>query len=82
MEMESGFADLQDRTIRSSTKEKTQIADELRKRLAASKSHKSVRAPMKHKFTQKELLLDALVTEVRCRRPAKAYFVCCYSHDS
>ena len=53
-----------DRAVRSSTIAKTESADKARKlKQQALKSRAPVRAPIKHKFTQKELLLDALSTE-------------------
>ena len=52
----------QSREIRSSTKKKTAEAEKLR-RVAALKSPRLSKTPIKHKFSQKELLLDALMTE-------------------
>lgn len=54
----------QNRTVRSSTIVKTLTADEARKKAASVKPRAPTRIPIKHKFTQKELLLDALLTEV------------------
>ena len=53
------------RTVRKSTNEKTKETDAEQKRLARMKSRVRFRPPIKHQFTQQELLLDALDTEVR-----------------
>jgi hypothetical protein len=53
------------RTVRKSTNEKTKETDAEQKRLARIKSRVRFRPPIKHQFTQQELLLDALDTEVR-----------------
>ena len=52
------------RAVRSSTTAKTLSADKARKlKQLEMKKRAPSRAPIKHKFTQKELLLDALSTE-------------------
>lgn len=59
----------QNRSVRSSTISKTVYAD--RMRILAQKKARSrapMRPPIKHTFTQKELLLDALLTEVTLYR--------------
>ena len=53
------------RAIRQSTKEKTVDSDVARKK--AFKVKIKSRPPLRHQFSQKELLLDALETEVRER---------------
>ena len=53
------------REVRQSTKVKTEVADRNRKRVLddAFRTRVKARPPLKHQFTQKELLLDALSTE-------------------
>ena len=51
------------RAIRQSTKEKTVDSDVARKK--AFKIKIKSRPPLRHQFSQRELLLDALETEVR-----------------
>jgi hypothetical protein len=53
------------RAIRQSTKEKTVDSDVARRK--AFKIKIKSRPPLKHQFSQKELLLDALETEVTFR---------------
>ena len=52
----------EERTVRLSTKTKTIEGELARKQAVVIK--KIVRPPIKHIFTQKELLIDALLTEV------------------
>jgi hypothetical protein len=54
----------QSRSVRSSTKSKTEQAEKIRNILAVTKPTRIMKSPIKHKFSQKELLLDALLTEV------------------
>lgn len=54
------------REIRQSTKEKTVDSDVARQKTFKMKV--KTRPPLRHQFSQRELLLDALITEVRkCR---------------
>ena len=57
-----------DRALRQSTQHKSKAADEYRLAKAKAKARTRTRAPIKHKFTQKELLLDALLTEVESQK--------------
>lgn len=51
------------REIRQSTKEKTVDSDVARQK--TSKMKVKTRPPLRHQFSQRELLLDALNTEVK-----------------
>ena len=62
------------RAIRQSTKEKTVDSDVARQK--AFKIKIRSRPPLKHQFSQKELLLDALETEVRVRGSTLSSSVC------
>lgn len=62
---DSGFSGSGVREVRHSTKVKTEVAVRNQKRVAddAFRTKVKSRPPLKHQFTQKELLLDALTTE-------------------
>jgi hypothetical protein len=55
------------RAVRQSTNNKTKEALSAQKRASSMKSRVRFRPPIKHQFTQQELLLDALTTEVHHR---------------